>query len=67
MNKYYGSWSANNGSTYGTDYTDTNFCKLRKLLRLILDGNVFYRNSGWWAIYADKDHKEEIASGTIQH
>lgn len=47
---YIGSFSTNNGATYGVDYTDSNLRRLRKTMRAIVAGNTHQGNSGYWSI-----------------
>lgn len=68
--KYEGSWSANNGSTYNTGYTDNNKRRLAHDMRIIARGNCFRGNSGNWCVYEVINGEREelpILSGTVRN
>ena len=62
MTLYYGSWSANNGSSYNYGYRDTNKNKLAATMRQIMAENIFGRGEGRWEV-VDEDGEEVMAGG----
>jgi hypothetical protein len=61
--KYIGSWSANNGSSYGGGYEFTNKKEAIKTMRDISRGNTFAGNVGRWHV-TEAESLEGIAAGT---
>jgi len=68
--KYVGGWSANNGSTYASNYTFTTLQEARKTLREIVKGNVFIGEKGYWQIYKTDSNgqtdERSILSGVVR-
>lgn len=60
---YAGSWSANNGSSYYSDYAFTNLKKAKATMRAIALGNVFAGNSGTWRVKDSDDNV--VAKGRV--
>ena len=61
---YYGGWSANNNSTYGSGYKETNKRRLAKDMRDICKGNVFIGNTGSWSVIDEQG--QVILSGIVR-
>ena len=62
---YYGSWSANNCSTYAGGYEYTNKRTARREMRDMALSNVFAHNTGHWDVM-DGDG-EILASGSVRN
>lgn len=67
--KYTGSWSVNNGSTYGYGYESNNKKELAKLMREIAQGNVFSGNIGSWSVkdVAGDPIDQPVLSGLVRN
>jgi hypothetical protein len=63
--KYFGSWSANNCSSYNSKYEFSNLKTARKEMRAIAMGNTFSGNSGSWNV--ETANGDLVASGVVHN
>ena len=67
--QYFGSWSANNGSTYSSGYESDNKKQLAKDMREMAKGNTCQGNTGYWQVSEldeDGDQYNQIMSGKVK-